>query len=123
MSKLVETGQKYEVAFIVMLDDKSAGWDSSPVTLELEMPDGTIFSHEQILDKLPRNKWEAVHVADFDASNSGVAKFSMLETTKLNWKKGLIIKGAVIRRKYLLSSHWEVIIIMRSHLELPVPCN
>ncbi|KAI3908188.1 hypothetical protein MKW98_029489 [Papaver atlanticum] len=72
-------GVNYEVVFIVMLQEDSYGW-SVPVDLCLEFPNG------KILIQKPGDQEKEV-------------SFIISEHEKLNWKKGLVIKGAIVRPK------------------------
>ncbi|XP_068655891.1 uncharacterized protein PHLOEM PROTEIN 2-LIKE A4-like [Aristolochia californica] len=103
MSKL-SSGLVYEIVFEVMLKDPAYGWNV-PVNLKLVNPLGQTQEHrEKLVEKL-RGQWIELHVGDFSRTNNGTGEvqFSLFEYGG-QWKRGLIIKGAVIRPKTSMSS-------------------
>ncbi|XP_008784785.2 F-box protein At2g02240-like isoform X2 [Phoenix dactylifera] len=95
ISKL-KAGAAYEVVIVAMLKEPCSGWES-PLTLHLLRPDSTSASREVTLKGMASNRWLDLVVGDFLAAGSGLVEFSMTETKVGNWKKGLIIKHALIR--------------------------
>ncbi|MCL7045428.1 hypothetical protein MKW94_013252 [Papaver nudicaule] len=92
MSKL-SPGVIYEVVFVVMFREDSYGWDI-PVDLWLKVN----------LETKPKSQWIEIHVGDFETpqqpgDQEQEVNFILLEQEKLNWKKGLVIEGAIIRPK------------------------
>lgn len=93
-------GTLYEVAFVVKLNAADYGWEV-PVNFRLTLPDGTRQCRKVNLMQTPRGQWVEIPVGEFKASpeKSGDMEFSMYEYDGGNWKKGLVIKGVVIRPK------------------------
>ncbi|KAL5977216.1 hypothetical protein ACLOJK_021558 [Asimina triloba] len=87
----------YEVAFVVMIDDPAYGWNE-PVTLKLVCPDGKVQERKEGLKQKPRGEWMEVHAGDFRTSmeKGGEIQFTLLNYNS-DWKRGLVVKGAVIR--------------------------
>ncbi|KAI3858013.1 hypothetical protein MKX03_037243 [Papaver bracteatum] len=81
----------------------SYGWDT-PVDLCLLLPDGQRLVQKVNLETLPKSQWIEIHVGDFvtphqPCDQQKEVNFIMSEHEKLNWKKGLVIKGAIVRPK------------------------
>ncbi|KAK6797074.1 hypothetical protein RDI58_004775 [Solanum bulbocastanum] len=94
-------GLIYEVVFIVMLKDPAYGWEN-PVNLRLILPDGSRQGHTENMVEKPREKWIEIPAGEFMTSadqKNGEIEFSLYEYEGGNWKKGLVIKGAVLRPK------------------------
>ncbi|KAK4710667.1 hypothetical protein R3W88_005180 [Solanum pinnatisectum] len=94
-------GLIYEVVFIVMLKDPAYGWEN-PVNLRLILPDGSKQGHTENMVEKPRGKWIEIPAGEFMTSadqKNGEIEFSLYEYEGGNWKKGLVIKGAVLRPK------------------------
>ncbi|KAI3873360.1 hypothetical protein MKX03_003229, partial [Papaver bracteatum] len=102
MSKLSH-GVNYEVVFVVMFREWSDGW-GTPVDLCLMLPDGQRPVRKVNLETMPKSQWIEIHVGDFktpqqpDDEETEVT-FWLLEQEVLNWKKGLVIEGAIVRPK------------------------
>ncbi|KAK1304268.1 hypothetical protein QJS10_CPB11g01657 [Acorus calamus] len=77
-----------------MMKDSSYGWNA-PVTLKLECPGGYKEHKESLKDKF-KNEFSELLVGTFSTGKGmeGDIKFSMFECSA--WKRGLVIKGAVI---------------------------
>lgn len=88
----------YEVVFVIMLKEGAHGWDA-PVNLKLLLPNGIKIEHKENLKMKPRNQWIEIPVGEFRIlpEKAGEMKISMYEIEDGNWKKGLVIKGVVIR--------------------------
>ncbi|KAI3851108.1 hypothetical protein MKW92_042861 [Papaver armeniacum] len=102
MSKL-SPGVNYEVVFVVMFREWSDGW-STPVDLCLMLPDGQRPVRKVNLETMPKSQWVEIHVGDFKSpqqpdDEETEASFWLLEQEVLNWKKGLVIEGAIVRPK------------------------
>ncbi|KAI3967609.1 hypothetical protein MKW92_003484 [Papaver armeniacum] len=102
MSRL-SPGVDYEIVFIVMFQEDSYGWDV-PVDLWLELPDGQQKVQKVNLETVPKSQWIEIHVGDFKtpaqpSHQENEVNFVMREHDKLNWKKGLVIEGAIVRPK------------------------
>lgn len=96
MSRLTP-GAKYQVCFLVMLQDPAEGWESCPVTVKLKLLDGSCQEHQVNLSDLPKNQLTMVVVGHFvGSSDTGEIIYSMLETSKV-MKKGLVVKDVAIR--------------------------
>ncbi|CAN4080349.1 unnamed protein product [Withania somnifera] len=94
-------GLIYEVVFIVMLKDPSYGWEN-PVNLRLILPDGSRQGHMENMVEKPREKWIEIPAGEFMTSadqKNGEIEFSLYEYEGGHWKRGLVIKGAVLRPK------------------------
>lgn len=92
-------GMNYEVVFVMMIKEKSRGWNA-PVTFTLILPNGNKQEHEESLLKKPRSQWFEIQVGEFmvEPKNDGIIEFSLTKS-KENWKTGLVVKGVVIRPK------------------------
>lgn len=94
-------GTLYEVVFVVMLRIISYGWEF-PVNLRLVFPDGTRQEKKENLMEKQREKWIEIHAGEFmvEKERVGFVEFSLSETKILIWKRGLVVKGVVIRPKF-----------------------
>lgn len=90
-------GVTYEVAFEAMLTDPAYGW-STPVNLQLKLPDGTVQQHKENLLAKPRGEWLQLKVGEVkpQKGQNGEAEISMFEYDGGQWKRGLLIKGIKI---------------------------
>ncbi|KAL9236633.1 hypothetical protein vseg_011277 [Gypsophila vaccaria] len=90
-------GITYQVSYLIKLETSSYGWEV-PIKLRLTLPNGTKQEHQECLKDKPKEQWIRLHVGDFVVSteNLGQVEFSLFEYEGGNWKKGLIIKGAII---------------------------
>ncbi|KAF9587445.1 hypothetical protein IFM89_002626 [Coptis chinensis] len=95
----------YEVLFLVKLIDPAYGWEV-PVNLRLMLPNGETKEHKESLLTKPRAQWIELQVGEFYTSPDklGDMEISMFEYEGGTWKKGLVIKGVVIRPKKHSSS-------------------
>ncbi|WP_411024814.1 hypothetical protein, partial [Salmonella sp. s57610] len=93
-------GVQYEVVFLVMMKDLAYGWEV-PVKLRLILPDGNSQEHEENLKEKPKGKWMEISVGELRTTteNSGDIQFSLDEYNCGLWKRGLVIKGVIIRPK------------------------
>ncbi|KAL3523003.1 hypothetical protein ACH5RR_015837 [Cinchona calisaya] len=92
-------GTTYEVTFVVMLKDPAYGWDL-PVNLRLILADGSRQEHKENMMEKPRGKWIEVPAGEFETlPENGDMEFSLYEYEGGMWKRGLVIKGVVIRPK------------------------
>ncbi|PWA73923.1 phloem protein 2-A1 [Artemisia annua] len=98
ISKLTP-GIKYEVVFVVMLNDRANGWEV-PINIRLVLPDGSKQEHKENIMEKPRSKWFEIPVGEFmvGAKKGGFVEFSLYQQG-INWKKGLLVKGVAIRPK------------------------
>ncbi|MCL7034845.1 hypothetical protein MKW94_008850 [Papaver nudicaule] len=86
-----------------MLEEDSRGW-YVPVDLWLELPDGEKQVQKVVLETMPKSKWVEIHVGDFETpqqpgDQATEINIWLFEQEVLNWKKGLVIEGAIIRPK------------------------
>ncbi|PIA37803.1 hypothetical protein AQUCO_03000379v1 [Aquilegia coerulea] len=90
----------YEILFVVMLNDPAYGLEV-PVNIRLILPDGETKQHKETLLTKPRAQWIELQVGEFYTSPDklGEMQFSMFEYEGGKWKKGLAIKGVIIRPK------------------------
>ncbi|KAL0737164.1 hypothetical protein Bca4012_013374 [Brassica carinata] len=98
-------GTKYEVVFILKLDDTASGWEE-PVTLKLKLEhrggsqsiqERTLSLDDYIDDE---NNWVDIQVGEFEAPpKSAAAKifFSLHQYVDTDRKDGLVVKGVAIR--------------------------
>ncbi|XP_042519708.1 uncharacterized protein LOC122093428 [Macadamia integrifolia] len=91
-------GVMYEIAFVVMLREPICGWEA-PVNLLFTLPDGEKQERKVCLVSKPRGQWFEILVGKFRASpeKAGDIQFSLFELEGGQWKKGLVIKGVIIR--------------------------
>ncbi|XP_026425817.1 putative disease resistance protein RGA3 isoform X3 [Papaver somniferum] len=102
MSKLTP-GVNYEVVFIVMLRERSSGWDA-PVNLCLVLPDAQRLVKEVVLETMPKSQWIEIHVGDFKTpeqpgDQEKQVDFRLSGQDTVTWKSGLFIEGAIVRPK------------------------
>ncbi|RZC47860.1 hypothetical protein C5167_040801 [Papaver somniferum] len=102
MSKL-SPGVNYEVVFVVMFQKRSYGWEV-PVNLSLELSDGKKLVQKVNLENMPKSQWIEIHVGEFrtpqhPGDEEKEVHFRLFEIEVLNWKKGLVIEGAIVRPK------------------------
>ncbi|KDP23149.1 hypothetical protein JCGZ_00141 [Jatropha curcas] len=90
----------YEVAFVIMLKDCAYGWEV-PVNTRITLPNGIKQEHKQNLATKPRGRWIEIPVGEFITSpeNVGEIEVSLYEYEGGKWKKGLVVKGIIIRPK------------------------
>ncbi|XP_071725167.1 LOW QUALITY PROTEIN: lectin-like [Rutidosis leptorrhynchoides] len=90
----------YEVAFVIMLKDQAYGWQV-PVNVRLGLPSGNKQERVENLMNKPREQWIEIPAGEFRTSpeNLGKIEISLFEYQGGIWKKGLVIKGIVIRPK------------------------
>ncbi|KAF6156386.1 hypothetical protein GIB67_031507 [Kingdonia uniflora] len=93
----------YVVVFVVMLKEISYGWEV-PVNVRLTVPEGKTQEHKEALISKPKDQWIELKVGEFKTSpnnsmNMGEIQFFLYEYEGGNWKRGLLIKGVVIRPK------------------------
>lgn len=98
---LLSPGVTYQVAFVIMLEYSSYGWEV-PVNFRLTLPNGSKQQHKENLKEKPKGEWLRIPVGEFKASpeNVGEIEFSLYEYDGGSWKKGLIVKSAIIEPKY-----------------------
>lgn len=92
---------RYEAAFEVMIKEAAYGWDV-PVNIRLKRPDGSKQEHKENLEQRPRGRWVEIPIGDFvvhDHEGGGEIEFSMYEHEGGMWKRGMLLKGLVIRSK------------------------
>ncbi|PKA62813.1 Phloem protein 2-like A1 [Apostasia shenzhenica] len=98
-SSYLTPGVTYEVMFIVMMEP---GYGLAvPVNLKLKLPTGSIAERREVLREKPLWQWFELKVGEYMASAelSGEIIFSLEETQGGQWKRGLVIKGVIIRPK------------------------
>ncbi|XP_057545102.1 protein PHLOEM PROTEIN 2-LIKE A1-like [Amaranthus tricolor] len=90
-------GVTYQVTFLIMLEFTSYGWEV-PINFRLTLPNGTKQEHKEHLQEKPKGEWLRIPVGQFRASpeNIGEMEFSLYEYEGGSWKKGLILKSAII---------------------------
>lgn len=90
----------YEVFFVVMLKDPAYGW-GVPVNVRLILADGTRKERKENMMNRLRGTWIEILAGEFTAlpDNTGEMEISLYEYEAGIWKKGLVIKGVIIRAK------------------------
>ncbi|KFK28627.1 hypothetical protein AALP_AA7G024200 [Arabis alpina] len=98
--KNLTPGITYEVVFKVKLEDPAYGW-AMPVNVKLVFPNGKAQELKVSLRDKTRYQWFDIRVGEFKAENNsaGEITFSMYEHEAGIWKKGLFLRGVVIRPK------------------------
>lgn len=93
-------GVMYEVVFMVMMTKQGHGWDK-PVNLRLKLPDRIVAQREVCLLEMPKGQWTELKVGEFmvEIRSAGEMEFSLYEYEGGQWKRGLVIRGAIIRPK------------------------
>ncbi|KAG6632310.1 lectin-like isoform X1 [Carya illinoinensis] len=94
----------YEVVYEVKLKRGASGWEL-PIILQLSLPDGSIKQRQVSLLEKPRGEWIELSVGCFKPKNgdSGEVGFDIMEHGG-HWKRGLIIRGAILRPSQSMSS-------------------
>ena len=92
---------KYAVFFVILMKNPS-GFEPK-VTLTLVDPDGAKQQKKVLLTQVTAKKWLTLKVGEFqvrdsDAQGDREIKFSMTSIEEMNWKKGLIVQGVLIRQ-------------------------
>lgn len=91
----------YQVSFEVMIKDPAYGWDV-PVNLRITLPNGNKVEHKENLMEKTRGKWIEIPVGEFrtmpENVGGGEIEISLYEYGS-KWKRGLVIKGVIIRPK------------------------
>jgi len=92
-------GVVYEVVFVVIME-LGYGW-AKAVNLRLKLPDGNVTQREECLLEMPKGQWIELKAGEFMAESSlvGEMEFSLYEYEGGQWKRGLVVKGAIIRPK------------------------
>jgi hypothetical protein len=91
----------YEIVYVVKLTEGASGWEL-PIQLILAHPDGRLQVRKVSLLEKPRRQWIELNVGNFQRKKGelGEVGFRICEHGG-HWKRGLIIKGAVIRPKQM----------------------
>lgn len=91
----------YEVVFVVMLKDPAYGW-AIPINLRLILPNGSRQEHKENMMEKARGKWIEIPAGEFETlpENIGEMEISLYEYEGGIWKRGLLIKGVLIRPKH-----------------------
>ncbi|XP_038893562.1 lectin-like [Benincasa hispida] len=115
----------YLVAFLVMLTEDASGWNHH-VNLTIKKPNGCTVETKVSLEGKPKGEFFEVWAGDFILDNcgcgdSGVVEFGMYEHGG-HWKRGLIVKGVVIRSKASAGCPHETLSLVQG-LNWLRPCN
>ncbi|CAL9123832.1 unnamed protein product, partial [Musa textilis] len=89
----------YEIFFVVMISKEDAyGWET-PVNLRVKFPDGRVEEHKESLLEKPRGRWIPLMVSMHRTrpEQAGEMEISLLECDSGQWKRGLIVKGVIVR--------------------------
>ncbi|ONK76332.1 uncharacterized protein A4U43_C03F26490 [Asparagus officinalis] len=95
MSKLTP-GLKYQAVLLCMKTNGNEGWDSCPLNVELNLPDGTTQKRKVDLTKFPTDEFVMMVLGYFEAVESGDITFSVVDTSNCV-KKGFVVKDAALR--------------------------
>ncbi|KAK0600444.1 hypothetical protein LWI29_015098 [Acer saccharum] len=92
-------GIVYQVVYVVKLTKGASGWEL-PVTLRLSLPGEEVQDRQVSLLEKPRGEWIELNVGNFltDGRETREVCFDIYQHGG-HWKKGLIIKGAILRPK------------------------
>ncbi|XP_015871395.2 protein PHLOEM PROTEIN 2-LIKE A1 [Ziziphus jujuba] len=99
MSEL-SPGVDYEIAYIIKIKNGASGWEL-PVTLEINnLSERKVQKRVVSLLEKPRGDWIELNGGSFQTNKEGPRDvwFTLYEHGG-HWKKGLIIKGIIIRPK------------------------
>jgi hypothetical protein len=90
----------YEVLLVVMLKDPAYGWES-PVNLRLSLQNKIIQEHKENFMEKPRGRWIEIPIGEFMVNPQKVEELEVYiyEYEHGIWKRGLVIKGIIIRPK------------------------
>ncbi|KAI3906702.1 hypothetical protein MKW92_011500 [Papaver armeniacum] len=98
-------GVKYEIVFVVMLKNSAYGWEE-PVNLRLVHSGSQTQLRKEDLQQKPKSQWIEVQAGEFQAppqpaddKQGKEIQFSLFECENGNWKRGLVIKGVIVRPK------------------------
>ncbi|XWS42767.1 hypothetical protein CRYUN_Cryun16bG0042500 [Craigia yunnanensis] len=95
-------GTLYEVVYEVKLTKGASGWEL-PIKLRLSLP-GRVQERQVSLLQKPRGQWMELNVGNFCTEENGETGetrevcFDLYEHGG-HWKKGLVIRGAILRPK------------------------
>ncbi|KAL5731557.1 hypothetical protein ACHQM5_004276 [Ranunculus cassubicifolius] len=97
--KLLSPGTKYEIVYIIMLEDDAQGWEI-PISVEFRFQ-GEVYKRNLSLMSRPRGQWIELQFGEFHTSYDllGDVYFSMSGNEGLEWKSGFLVKGVSIRPK------------------------
>ncbi|KAJ8484884.1 hypothetical protein OPV22_017369 [Ensete ventricosum] len=89
----------YEIVFVVMISKETAGGWETPVNLRVKFPGGRVEEHKESLLEKPRGRWIALEVCKLKTrpEQAGEMEISLLECESGQWKRGLIVKGVIVR--------------------------
>lgn len=89
----------YEVVFAVKIKDNYHNWNDSE-TLTIILPHSKTLTRLENLSKRPSGTWIEIQVGEFEMSPENVGEMTFkLEQHSDNWKRGLVVKCAIIRPK------------------------
>ncbi|XP_065013404.1 lectin-like [Musa acuminata AAA Group] len=89
----------YDIFFEVMISKETASGWGTPVNLRVKFPDGRVEEHKESLLEKPRGRWIALTVCKLKTrpEAAGEMEISLLECESGQWKRGLIVKGVIVR--------------------------
>ncbi|XVF56730.1 hypothetical protein PTKIN_Ptkin06aG0143700 [Pterospermum kingtungense] len=95
----------YEGVYVVKLTKGASGWEL-PIKLRLSLPNGRVQERQVSLLHKPRGVWMELNVGNFcteeeingDTGDTREVCFDLYEHGN-HWKTGLVIRGAILRRK------------------------
>ncbi|KDP39599.1 hypothetical protein JCGZ_02619 [Jatropha curcas] len=95
-------GIVYEIVYQVKLTNGADGWEL-PISLKLSLPNGVVRQRQVVLLEKPRGEWTELSVGNFlaEEGETGEVCFDIYEHGG-HWKRGLIIRGAILRPKHPL---------------------
>ncbi|KAJ6816102.1 protein PHLOEM PROTEIN 2-LIKE A1-like [Iris pallida] len=98
-TSLLSPGATYDVSFVVMME-LGYGW-ATPVNLRLVLPDGSVQQRRESLLDRPGGQWIELKAGELAArkDQAGQMEFSLYEYEGGQWKRGLIVKGVLVRPK------------------------
>ncbi|XP_039131238.1 protein PHLOEM PROTEIN 2-LIKE A1-like [Dioscorea cayenensis subsp. rotundata] len=97
-TSLLTPKTKYEVVFVVKMEELSYGWQT-PVNLRLLFENGITHEQKVKLLELPRDQRKELKVGEIINSGEKAeeVEISLYEYNGGQWKRGLVIEGVIIR--------------------------
>ncbi|KAI6706242.1 hypothetical protein NL676_009204 [Syzygium grande] len=90
----------YEVVFVIKLASSGDGWEV-PVNFRVTLPGGNNQERQENLKEKPREEWIEITAGEVNTleCKEGEMEVSMFETEGGKWKRGLVLRGVLIRPK------------------------
>ncbi|VVB07974.1 unnamed protein product [Arabis nemorensis] len=96
-TKNLTSGTRYEVVFVVKIEDTMSIWDD-PAKVQLMVPEKELQERELQFVDLTKNEWVEIQAGVFDAQpHKAQMEFYLYQHDSKKKKTGLVVKGAIIR--------------------------